>query len=121
MRKIDGLWKTRITPKLFEYCLFEIEKYNNADDYANSIIDSPIWEGEMVCKDGRRDWLKNVWVAYHRTIGDVVKLSGLSKASFYRYFGIPRRTFQDWIYGKSMAPRYTVFMMQEILGLVTRF
>lgn len=118
--RIKG-WQTRVTPKLFEYCFSEIEKYDNADEYAAALIKSPIWISEMVYKDDREAWLKTVWRAYHRPITDVVEQSGMTKASFYRYFGIPRRTFQDWIYGKSTVPVYTLFMIQEILGMVTRF
>lgn len=121
MAKVKKEWQKQITPKLFEYCFSEIDKYNNASDYIVAVIESSIWDDEMVYKDGRIDWLKSVWDAYHRPLTEIVEYTGLSKASFYRYFGIPRRTFQDWIYGKSIAPVYTLFMMQEILGLVTRF
>lgn len=121
MAKHKKQWQDRITPRLFEYCISEIKNYNSADDYAFAIINSPIWDIEMVYKDGRDEWLKNVWSAYHRTLSEVVEYSGLSKAAFYRYFGIPRRTFQDWVYGVNTVPIYTLFMMQEILGLVTRF
>lgn len=121
MTKQKKQWQNKITPKLFEYCISKIDDYRSADEYAIAIIDSSIWDDEMVYKDGREEWLKVVWCAYHRTLAEVVEYSGLSKASFYRYFGIPRRTFQDWIYGKNTVPIYTLFMIQEILGLVTRY
>ena len=121
MRKEVVHWQSRVTPGLFEYCISKIEDYNNADEYAAELIKSHIWIDEMVYKDNREEWLKSIWEAYHRTIGEVVEASGMTKASFYRYFGIPRRTFQDWVYGKSNTPVYTLFMMQEILGMVTRF
>lgn len=121
MNKRKKEWQTEITPKLFEYCISVIDKYDNADDYIAEVIEATIWDDEMVYKTGRTKWLKAVWDAYHRPLSEIVEYSGLSKASFYRYFGIPRRTFQDWIYGKSAAPVYTLFMIQEILGMVTRF
>jgi len=121
MNKRKDEWQKQITPKLFEYCMSAIDDYDNADDYVSDVLGSSIWDEEMVYKDGRDEWLKTVWDAHHRTISEIVEYTGLSKASFYRYFGIPRRTFQDWIYGKSVAPAYTLFMIQEILGLVTRF
>lgn len=121
MSKRNDEWQKRVTPKLFEYCMSVIDNYDNAGDYIADVLESPIWDEEMVYKDGRAKWLKSVWDAHHRTIAEIVEYSGLSKASFYRYFGIPRRTFQDWVYGKSVAPVYTLFMIQEILGMVTRF
>lgn len=121
MKKKKDVYKKKVTPKLFEYCISEIKKHDSLDDYVNDVMRSSIWENEMVYKDGRSEWLETVWNSYHRTIDEVVELSGMTKASFYRYFGIPRRTFQDWIYGKNVVPWYTLFMIQEILGLVTRF
>ena len=114
-------WQKQITPKLFEYCTSEISEYDNVDDYVAAVFESPVWETERVYKEGREEWLKSVWDAYHRSIVEIVEYTGLSKASFYRYFGIPRRTFQDWVYGINTAPSYTLFMIQEILGLVTRY
>ena len=114
-------WQYQITPKLFEYCMSKIVEYDNVEDYVGALIESPVWEKERVYKDGRSEWLRSIWCAYHRSLEEIVEYTGLSKASFYRYFGIPRRTFQDWLYGVNTAPKYTLFMIQEILGLVTRF
>jgi len=99
----------------------KIVEYDNVEDYIEALIESPVWEKERVYKEGRNEWLKSIWYAYHRSLEEIVEYTGLSKASFYRYFGIPRRTFQDWLYGVNTAPKYTLFMIQEILGLVTRF
>ena len=114
-------WQYQITPKLFEHCISKIAEYDNVEDYTEALIESPVWEKERVYKDGRSEWLRSIWYAYHRSLEEIVEYTGLSKASFYRYFGIPRRTFQDWLYGVNTAPKYTLFMIQEILGLVTRF
>ena len=115
------VWQERITPKLFEYCVSEIGNYKNAKEYADAVIRAPIWNDEMVFTNGRKELLVSVWDAYHRSLSEIVNYTGMSKAAFYRYFGIPRRTFQDWIYGVNVPPVYTLFMIQEILGLVTRY
>lgn len=121
MDKKEKQWQEKVTHKLFEYCYGELDKYDNPKEYIDNVMSSPLWDDERVYKQGRVTWLQSVWDAHHRTLGEVVELSGLSKAAFYRYFGVPRRTFQDWLYGVNSTPDYTLFMMQEILGLVTRF
>ncbi len=121
MSKKEKEWQKKITPKLFEYCMGEVGSYKTIDDYVNTVINNPIWDNEKVYRDGRSEWLKSIWYACHRSLSEIVEYTGMSKASFYRYFCIPRRTFQDWIYGINVPPTYTLFMIQEILGLVTRY
>ena len=112
---------TKITPKVFEKCYELLGSVNDEDSYVSKAISLEIWDTEHVSRDGRDDWLRSIYQAYNRDLREIVKLSGMTISSFYRYFGIPRRTFQDWIYEKSVAPKYTLFMMQEILGYVTRY
>lgn len=121
MAKANKQWGDRVTPKLFEYCVEMIDKCGTVDEYVDAVIESPLWDTEMVYRDNREEWLATVWSAYHRTLAEIVEYTGMSKAAFHRYFGIPRRTFQDWLYGINTPPTYTLFMIQEILGLVTRF
>lgn len=121
MEDKENTWQNKVTPRLFGYCISEVRYYNTSEEYADAIIKVSIWDEEKVSRDGRKEWLKSVWDAYHRSLADVLKYTGMSQAAFYRYFGIPRRTFQDWLYGVNGIPSYTLFMMQEILGLVTRF
>lgn len=114
-------WQEKVTPKLFEYCIGEIDKYDNMDEYVENVIASPLWDTERVYRDGREEWAESVWKACHRHLSDIVEYSGLSKEAFHRYFAIPRSTFQDWLYDRGGAPQYTLFMMQEVLGMVTRY
>lgn len=112
---------TKVTPKVFEQVMELLETANNEDSFIRGAMLLPVWEEEYVDKTGREEWLHSLWVADHRSLQEIVTMSKMSKAQFYRYFRIPRRTFQDWIYEKSVAPKYTLFMIQEILGYVTRY
>ena len=56
----------------------------------------------------------------HLMCGDIVKETGLSQAKFGDYFGIPKRSIENWCNGATTPPPYILIMMQEILGLVSR-
>ena len=113
--------KARITPKIFGQCYALLDSVNDKEEYIEKALDLEIWDSENVTRDCRDKWLGDVWDAYHRDLRDVIDMSGMKITQFYRYFGIPRRTLQDWLYEKNNPPRYTLFMMQEILGYVTRY
>lgn len=112
---------TKVTPKVFEKCFELLESIKDEDLYVKVAVNLEVWDSEHISKDGREDWLRSVFKAYNRNLKEIVDMSGMTIASFYRYFGIPRRTFQDWIYDRSVAPKYTLFMIQEVLGYVTRY
>ena len=46
---------------------------------------------------------------------DILKLAreemGLSQAKFAEYFDVPKRTYQDWEYGKRKMPEYLLRLM----------
>lgn len=110
-----------IAPKVFEQCYAMLESAKSEESYIDEALKLPIWDKSNVSREGRDEWLRNIYLAYNRDLKEIIELSGMSIASFYRYFGIPRRTLQDWLYGKNVPPKYTLFMIQEILGLLTRF
>ena len=65
-------------------------------------------------------WLRQLYTAANRSVKDIAKDAGLTQTGLAEYFGIPRRTAEDWCRGISKCPLYTRLMMQEILGLVQR-
>lgn len=40
------------------------------------------------------------------------KLSGMSQTAFAEYFGIPRRTVQNWDLGQRKCPEYLLELMR---------
>lgn len=121
MKRREIKIKARVTPKIFEQCYALLESIGDKEDFVEKALDLGVWDDESVTRDCRDEWLGNVWDAYHRNLRDIIDMSGMKITQFYRYFGVPRRTLQDWLYGKSNPPKYTLFMMQEILGFVTRY
>lgn len=39
------------------------------------------------------------------------KQTGMSQVEFAKYFKLPRRTYQDWEYGKNPIPEYMIRLM----------
>ena len=94
--------------------------YGDVDSYLIDAVKSPVWKKEDVSSDGKEEWLRNIYVAANRTIRDVIKETGLSQAKFGEYFGIPKRSIENWCNGYTTILPYLLIMMQEILGLIDR-
>lgn len=56
------------------------------------------------------DMLQNIYKAAQTDINDIVAKSNLSRAEFGYYFGIPKRTIENWCYGKRECPQYIKLM-----------
>ena len=81
-------------------------------------VDLDTFLGRFVNTD--EAWLRMLHTAANRSVKDIAKDAGLSQTGLAEYFGIPRRTAEDWCRGVSKCPLYTRLMMQELLGLVNR-
>lgn len=54
----------------------------------------------------------------HMTMAEVVERSELGASGFARFFEIPLRTVQNWIYGQRPCPDYIKLMTAELLGII---
>lgn len=48
---------------------------------------------------------------YNEILKIARKQSGMSQVEFATYFVLPRRTYQDWEYGKNPIPEYILRLM----------
>lgn len=48
---------------------------------------------------------------YNEILKKAREQSGMSQLEFATYFKVPRRTYQDWEYGKSKVPEYMLRLM----------
>ncbi len=48
---------------------------------------------------------------YNEILKTARKQSGMSQVEFASYFNLPRRTYQDWEYGKNPIPEYILRLM----------
>ena len=46
------------------------------------------------------------------TIKEIRLFTGLSQANFSEKYNIPKRTLQDWEYGKRIPPAYVVELLE---------
>jgi len=47
------------------------------------------------------------------TIKEIRALTGLSQVKFCKQYGIPRRTLENWESGETIAPTYTVSLLEH--------
>lgn len=95
------------------------QECDTEEDFINEALNSDLWETYDVSRDGRKPYLKQMYVAVHRTIADIIKEKKLSQIRLAKTFGIPRRTIENWCY-VAAPPVYISLMLQECLGLYTR-
>ena len=117
---VDHVMTKPVNSKIFQAMIELARGYDDIDAFLSKAIESSIWEQEDVSPFGKDDWLKTIYTAAHRSMRDIVKETGLSQAKFGDYFGIPKRSIENWCNGATTPLPYILIMMQEILGLVTR-
>lgn len=108
------------TTLLYQTCLDTSRKFDDRNLFVTTMYNSDIWDTEDVCREGREEWLGQIWDATHRNMKDIIRDMHMSQLKVCRFFGIPRRTLEDWCSGISNPPTYLLIMMQEIFGLVER-
>ena len=117
---VDHVMAKPLNAKIFQKMLELAREYEDFDSFLKNALNSSIWEKEDVSPDNREEWLRNVYVAANRSMKDIIKETGLSQAKFGDYFGIPKRSIENWCSGATTPLPYILIMMQEILGLVDR-
>ena len=117
---VDHVMEKPLNAKVFQTMIDLARKCDDVNKFLVSAQNSAVWEAEDVSPEGRREWLKTVYVAAHRSMRDIVKETGYSQAKFGDYFGIPKRSIENWCNGATTPLPYILIMMQEILGLVSR-
>ena len=117
---VDHVMVKPLNAKIFQTMIELARKYDDVDLFLRDALDSPIWEAEDVSSDGRKEWLKTIYAAANRSMRDIIKETGLSQAKFGDYFGIPKRSIENWCNGATTPLPYMLIMMQEVLGLVSR-
>lgn len=117
---VNHVMTKTINAKIYQTMIDMARNYGDADSYLIDAVKSPVWKKEDVSSEGKEEWLRNIYVAANRTIRDVIKETGLSQAKFGEYFGIPKRSIENWCNGYTTILPYLLIMMQEILGLIDR-
>ena len=117
---VDHVMAKPLNAKIFQAMIELARKHEDVNSFIRDALDSQIWENEDVSPNGKKEWLKTVYVAAHRSMRDIVKETGFSQAKFGEYFGIPKRSIENWCNGATAPLPYILIMMQEILGMVSR-
>lgn len=105
------------------YVLFsEALTAESRDTYVSDWVLSSAWEdaeGADIPAD-RPEQVAAIWDLAHLTVRQIREYTGLTQAAFGERFAIPRRTVQNWEYGKSEFPAYARLLLAQAVGLYTR-
>ena len=107
-----------ITRKMFNIFFSEATKYNNVDEYIGKMLDHPIWDEEDVSTDGREEWLRSIYIGANTTVGELLKKYNMTQQQFCDYFGVPKRTVENWVYLRQPPP-YLLALIEEKLGMIS--
>lgn len=106
-----------MTIKQYNACLREVENYSDINAFVSDLALSNIWGDEMENIPSERvEWLRSLWLAYHRSVKEIIDEVGLNLTKLSKRFGIPYRTVQDWCAGRRECTLYSRLMLQECLG-----
>ena len=64
------------------------------------------------------DMLKNIFVAAHMSVNDIIAYSSMKKSAFAHLFCIPYRTLENWCNGSRTCPDYVRLMMLRQFKLI---
>lgn len=117
---VDHVMDKPLNAKIFQTMIDLARKHHDIDSFLECALNSPVWEAEDVSSSDRGEWLNSIYVAANRSMRDIVKETGLSQGKFGDYFGIPKRSIENWCNGATTPLPYMLIMMQEVLGLVSR-
>lgn len=62
--------------------------------------------------------LSEIYKKANMNINDILKLAGVTKAEISKIFCIPKRTIEDWCYGKTKCPHYIKLMILRFFYLI---
>ena len=104
---------------LYDELLKLAQNSNDADTFIKNALNSGLWEKYDVDKTGREIWLRQMFLAVHKTVKEIIRECKLSQNKLAKTFGIPKRTVENWC-GIAPPPLYVSLMMQECLGIYKR-
>lgn len=108
----------KLTPIIRSALYAETGAYTDRDAYISDMALSSVWgdaEDAEVSAE-RIALLCGIWDGAHCAIPELIEQYGLTQTSFAQYFGIPRRTVQNWCGGQRECPPYVIAMIAEILA-----
>lgn len=111
--------ETKMPINLYDELVKLACKSDNIHTFVDEALESESWERYDVDKNGRESWLKQLFIAVHRSIPDIIKECGLSQGRLAKTFSMPRRTVENWC-AITPPPTYISLMMQECLGIYKR-
>lgn len=108
----------KLTPTTRATLYAETGAYTDRDAYISDLALSSVWGDaeDSEIPSERLTLLGAIWDGAHCTIAELIEKYGLTQTSFAQYFGIPRRTVQNWCGGQRECPPYVAAMAAEILA-----
>lgn len=113
----------RASAKIPIYLYDELVKTAYESEDINIFVDealkSELWDKYDTDKTGRDIWLRQLFIATHKSVPEIIKECKLSQGKLAKTFAIPKRTVENWC-GITPPPVYVMLMLQECLGIYSR-
>lgn len=89
--------------------LVEAAAETDIDAFVSDWSMSSIWGDdpeELYIPFSRIDYLTGLWEDAHKSPRQIREITGLTRAAFGAFYQIPKRTIENWEYGRTQIPIY---------------
>lgn len=111
-----------MTAKQYYLAVSEAHNYADIDAFISGpALGSEFWGDPEDSKEiplARREDLREIWEAAHRSFKDILSAAGITQARFLTRFCISRRTVCSWYNGERQCAIYDRLMFQQLLGIL---
>lgn len=108
-----------MTVKQWSLLVGEALNYDDRNSYISDMALSVLWgippQGGIPAD--RLALLGEIYDATHRSVREIVALSGMSQRKFADRFCIPLRTLENWCNGVNVCALYVRLLLQSALGI----
>lgn len=115
-----------MTSNQFNFCVQNAMDFADPDAYVSELALSSIWGDAQDANipQSRLDNLREIYVAVHRSVRDILDVTGQSQAAFAKKHCIPTHTVNTWCFDQTSSsyrtcPLYVRLLLQRAEGLLT--
>lgn len=110
---------TTVPITLYNELVKKAYESTDVNTFVNEAMSTELWTKYDADNNGREEWLRQLFVATHKSVPEIIKECGLSQNKLAKTFAIPKRTVENWC-GITPPPVYVMLMLQECLGIYKR-
>lgn len=112
-----------MTSEQYNYAVTKAEQFDDRGEYLAIVSNAEIWGNPPANNDlevalGRKEELKEIWDAVHRSVKDISAYMCTSNRKLAEKYAISIRTLEKWSNGVNKPPLYLMLLIQRDLGLL---